>query len=80
MKLLFALLLQGRHGFDIELIQKKALVDQATMGEVLLRLLRFIPSAPFQDKLAHPCKFQIKRTFFQELKTGRKYTFIFLIL
>jgi hypothetical protein len=66
MRLLFVLLLQGRHGFDPELIHKKILIDQAAMGEVLLRFLQFIPSAPPQGKLSQPGKFQIKRTFFQQ--------------
>jgi len=79
LRLLFALLLQGRHGFDTKLTRKKLMVDQATTGEVLLRILRFIPSALFQDKLTQPGKFQIKRTFFHESWTLERNTLLFLL-
>jgi hypothetical protein len=52
------------------------------MGELLLRLLRFIPSAPFQDKLTQPGKFQIPKTnlLLGNLNVRMKYIFIFLPL
>ena len=76
-RFLFALLLQGRYEFDPELIHKKLLVDQATMGEVLL--LWFIPPAPLQDKLTLTGRFHIKEPFFFSgiLNIGKKHVFIF---